>query len=123
MSKIYLAGGMHGDWREEVRSAVDATFYDPCDHWLDTLEEYGAWDLHHVAKADICFTYISRGNPSCIGAAVETGYAAAAGSLVISVIEPGHLHHEDEKVNFLCAASDVTFQELDSGIEYLEHYG
>jgi nucleoside 2-deoxyribosyltransferase len=122
MSKIYLAGGMYGDWREEVRSAMNADFFDPCDHWLDTLEEYGAWDLYHVAQSDICFTYIERDNPSCIGAAVETGYAAAGNTLVICVIERDHIHHEDGKVAFLQAASDVTFRELDAGIEYLQHY-
>ena len=113
---------MRGDWRDKVREQVDATFYDPCEHWLDTLEEFGAWDLHHVGQADLMFCYIERTNPSCLGAAVEVGYAAGQGKTVVLVCERDHHHHEDEKVAFLESAADVTYRELDEGIKYLQHY-
>jgi len=122
MTSIYLAGGMQTDWRDQVRERVDARFYDPTDHWLDSLEEYGQWDLHHVASADVLFCYIERDNPSCLGAAVEAGYAAGQGTLVVLVRERRHEHFPDEKVAFLEAVADVSFADLDDGIEYLLHF-
>jgi len=122
MPQIYLAGGMHGNWREEVRSAVDAAFFDPADHWLNTLEEFGTWDLHYVKQADLVLTYIERTNPSCIGAAIETGYAAGKDTTVILVLEPDHEHFKDRYLDFFRKVADVTFQELDAGIDYLQHY-
>lgn len=122
MPDIYLAGGMHGNWREEVREAVDATFFDPVDHRLDNLEEFGTWDLHHVQQADIVFTYIERDNPSCIGAAIETGFAAGKDTTVILVLEPEHEHFEDRYLDFFRKVADVTYDTLKEGIDYLLSY-
>lgn len=122
MTSIYLAGGMHGDWRSDVRDDVGAIFYDPSDYQLDSLEEFGTWDLHHVKQADVVFTYIERDNPSCIGAAVETGYAAGQGTTVVLVLEPDHEHFKDRYLDFFKKVADVTYESLDEGIQYLKTF-
>lgn len=121
MTEIYLAGGMRGSWRETVRQSVDATFYDPADHELDTLREFGTWDLHYVRQSDLVFTYIERTNPSCIGSAIETGFAARDTTVVL-VLEQDHEHFKDRYLDFFRKVADVTFEELQDGIDYLQHY-
>ena len=89
MQKVYLAGGMRGDWNTRVKALEGFTFFDPKDkeEATMTVDEYAPWDLHYVKQADICFVYIKNDNPSCIGLAVEAGYAKGLGKTVILVLE------------------------------------
>jgi len=122
---VYLAGGLRSGWQNEVQERCPhLTFISPLDKDEDSmsLEEFGTWDLHHVKQADLVFTYIERTNPSCIGAAIETGYAAGKDTTVILVLEPDHEHFKNRYLDFYRKVADVTFQKLDSGINYLQHY-
>jgi len=125
MPDVYLAGGLDSGWQKTVQKACPAlNCISPLDNEevKPTLEEFGAWDLHHVKQADIVFTYIERDNPSCIGAAIETGFAAGQGTTVIVVLEPEHKHFKDRYLEFYKKVADVTYSTLFDGIEYLKTY-
>jgi nucleoside 2-deoxyribosyltransferase len=122
---VYLAGGLHSGWQKTVQKACPKL---DCISPLDkdegdmTLTEFGTWDLHHVKQADLVFTYIERTNPSAIGAAIETGYAAGQGTTVILVLEPAHKHFKDRYLDFYKKVADVTYETLEEGIQYLKTY-
>lgn len=100
---IYLAGGMHSDWRERFAKAVEDClegdghydgftsrlkgfyFLDPCAHKLSAESEYTAWDLLAVRKADVLVAYMEPSNPSGYGMMLEMGYAHALGKTVVFV--------------------------------------
>lgn len=127
--KVYLAGGFKSDWQTKVKNS--SSFY-----WLDpkekerapmdlepmTLNEYGVWDLHHVKQADIVFVYCESDNPGCIGLAVEAGYAKGLGKTVILVLEKNNTTIKDRYLDFLRTVSDIVFDDLDSGINYLAKF-
>lgn len=124
-SKVYLAGGFHGDWQTQVKQHLleDFIFFDPKEHLLEDKTHYTQWDLHHIAKADILFGYMSKTNPSGYGLALEIGFAKALNKLVILVDEKSS---EDELFNKYFAiahkASSVTFDNLKEGIDYLKKF-
>tara|TARA_R110000782_G_C14485160_1_gene376553 strand:+ start:94 stop:492 length:399 start_codon:yes stop_codon:yes gene_type:complete len=131
MQKVYLAGGHRSDWQFQVKNNVKAlTYFDPklkeeilfSQGTSMTLEEYGTWDLHHIKQSDIVFVYAETDNPSCIGLAVEMGYAKGLGKTVILVLEPGHSTILDRYLKFLTKAADVTFDNLEDGINYLKYF-
>lgn len=46
MRKVYLAGGMHSNWREIVMKVAGFSFIDPRDHQLsEDAELYTLWDI------------------------------------------------------------------------------
>ncbi len=85
---IYLAGGMHDNWRETVITAFPGLeFFDPCSHGLKDEKSYTAWDLAHIRKAETVFVYMDATNPSGFGLNLEAGYAKALGKRIIFVDE------------------------------------
>lgn len=82
--KVYLAGGMLGDWQDKVMEAVPGPIYfDPRSHGITDEMGYTVWDLAHVDLADVVFIHITRDNPSGYGTMVEAGYGQRAGKYVI----------------------------------------
>lgn len=91
---VYLAGGMQSNWQDEVKAKVKGCiFIDPRDHGLGDENEYTSWDLTGVDIADIIFVYAEIDNPSCIGLAVEVGWAAKSGKTIIYVEPDDHPKH------------------------------
>ena len=83
---IYLAGGMKGDWQDQVMASVKgAIFIDPRKHGLSTEAEYTAWDLAGVDRADAILGFMNDGNPGGAGLAVEFGWGAARGKHLMLV--------------------------------------
>lgn len=129
--KVYLAGGFKSDWEEQVKIAChDFDFINPKQKEYKNgsriamnINEYGKWDLHFVRYSDIVFVYVERGNPSCIGLAVESGYAKGLGKTVILVLEPNHETIKDNYLQFIAQVADIVFDDLDSGISYLKSFG
>jgi len=146
-TKIYLAGGMRTKWQKKVKDAiknhlietfgdhssgiVSVIFYDPCEkegrdnpEGIATIkrsfDEYTTWDLHHVKMADIVFVYVERSNPGVIGSCCELSYAKGLGKTVILVLEEDHETIPDRYLNFMKKLSDVTFNNLEDGINYLK---
>jgi nucleoside 2-deoxyribosyltransferase len=126
MTSIYLAGGFHSGWQDDVQKAApEIDFYDPADREsnLDLrLAEFGTWDLHHVRKCDLVLAYAERTNPSLIGLAVEVGYAAGVDTTVVLVLEDDHQHFNDRYLQFLRKAADVTYDDLNDAVEYVKLY-
>lgn len=120
---VYLAGGTHSGWQDDVieNGHDNVRYVSPAD--LDqknmSLEEFGTWDLHFVKQADIVFVYLERTNPSCIGAAVEAGFAAGQGTTVILVQEPDSIYFADRYLDFVQKVADVTFDNFEDGLDYL----
>ena len=122
---IYLAGGLHSGWQDTVQAAVPTTdCVSPLDKDEDdmSLEEFGTWDLHYVKQADLVLCYIERTNPSCIGAAIETGFAAGQDTTVVLVLEDDHEHFKDRYLDFFRKVADVTYADLGAGIDYLKSF-
>ena len=127
MTKVYLAGGLKSNWQEKVTSSIkELMFHNPRDKEYNggvkidmPLIEYGIWDIHHIKQSDIVFVYVEATNTSCIGLSVEAGYAKGLGKTVITVLETNHETIPDYYLSFIRLVSDVVFDTLDEGIEYL----
>ena len=128
--KVYLAGGFKSNWANEVKKCSDS-FY-----WINPKEkefsngerivmnvnEYGKWDLHFIKNSTIVFVYVERTNTSCIGLCCEAGYAKGLGKTVITVLEPNHETIKDNYLSFITQVSDIVFETLEEGIEYLKSF-
>ena len=88
MLKVYLSGGMHGDWQEIVKvSCPDIHFINPKDHGLKDPKLYTIWDLTGVDECDVILAYMEKDNPGGQGLCYECGYGKGKGKLVIVVDE------------------------------------
>lgn len=128
--KVYLAGGFKSDWANQVKNASDKfSWINPKEKEFKNgervvmdVKEYGAWDLHFIKQSDIVFVYVERTNTSCIGLCCEAGYAKGLGKTVITVLEPNHETIKDAYLSFITQVSDITFDNLNDGIEYLKSF-
>jgi nucleoside 2-deoxyribosyltransferase len=127
---VYLAGGFKSDWANKVKQCSDNfNWVNPKDkefkdgeRVIMNVNEYGKWDLHFIRQSDIVFVYIERTNTSCIGLCVEAGYAKGLGKTVIIVLEPNHETIKDAYLSFITQVSDIVFEDLQSGINYLKSF-
>lgn len=85
--KVYLAGGMHGDWRDTYKKKTPLKIFDPCEHGLKNTDQYTAWDLGAIDKSDAILAYMEADNPGGQGLMLEIGYAKALGKLIIMVLD------------------------------------
>lgn len=130
INKVYLAGGFKSDWQKEViNSCPGLLFVNPKDKEFKNGErivmnvnEYGKWDLHYIRNSDIVFVYVERINTSCIGLCCEAGYAKGLGKTVITVLEPNHETIKDSYLSFITQVSDIVFNNIDDGINYLNSF-
>ena len=128
--KVYLAGGFRSDWANKVKECSNnIDWINPKDKEFNGSErvvmnvnEYGKWDLHFIKQSDILFIYIERTNPSCIGLSCEGGFAKGLGKTVITVLEPKHETIKDNYLSFITQVSDVIFEDLGEGIDYLKSF-
>ena len=128
---VYLAGGFKSNWAMGVQESINnLNFINPLVKEYKNgrrvamnVNEYGKWDLHFIKHSDIVFVYIERDNPSCIGLACEAGYAKGLGKTVITVLEPAHETIKDRYLSFITQVSDIVFDTLDAGVEYLKSFG
>lgn len=139
MVKIYLAGGFHGTWRDDVKNAIRThlgiaryervKFIDPLEPELDSegkrkmlsFEEYTAWDLWAIRTSDITFVYSERTNPGQ-GYIVEAGYAKGLGKTVILVREEDNMFMPDKYLKFLDCIADYKTNNLAQAIEVLKRF-
>lgn len=127
---VYLAGGFRSDWATKVaNSSAGFHFINPKlkefknnERVIMDVNEYGSWDLHFIRKSDIVFVYVERDNTSCIGLSCEAGYAKGLGKTVITVLEKNHETILDKHLQFITQVSDITFDNLLEGIEYLKSF-
>jgi nucleoside 2-deoxyribosyltransferase len=120
--RVYLAGGLHGDWRDRVKREVpDVTWIDPRQHGLEgDPAAYTTWDVMGVARCDVLFAYLAENNPSGLGLAFEMGYAKALGKPIIYVCELTPEHERFSQV--LWHSASIACISLSGGIEYLRAF-
>lgn len=127
--KVYLAGGFRSQWQDKVKELDGFIWLDPKEKERPngkvipmSVNEYGTWDLHFIRNCDIVFAYVERTNPSCIGLMVESGYAKGLGKTVIVVLEKEHQYIDDKYMKFIEKVADITFDNLQDGIDYLHSF-
>ena len=117
--KIYLAGGMKGDWQDKVIAAnPQHEYFDPRTHGLESPKEYTRWDLEHVAMSDLVFACFTEDNPSGFGMCIEIGYAHALDIPIILVDE--QQQRSWSMVNCCCAS---VRDNIASGVNVLSDMG
>lgn len=118
---VYLAGGHRSGWQKEVQKAATGFEYkDPSSNGFTEPAQYTAWDLAAVRECDVVFAYFEESNPSGYGLALEVGYAAALGKLVIFVDEKSSISELSSYLKILHETSDVSFDNFKAGIDYLK---
>lgn len=128
--KVYLAGGMRGNWQDLVidtvrRQAPDTPviFIDPRNNGTKDEQVYTAWDLEGVAMADIIFTYIEADNPAGHGACLEIGYAkglaASKGVPKVAITVVALEHPQHRYFGMARVVSDYSVDSLGDAIQRL----
>lgn len=127
--KVYLAGGFRSDWQLKIKKLNGFIWLDPKEKERPkgveipmSLGEYGTWDLHFIKSSDIVFAYAEKTNTSCIGLAVEIGYAKGLNKTVILVLEPNNETIDDKYLQFLKIAANITFDNFQDGLNYLQSF-
>ena len=121
INRVYLAGGMHNDWRKQVIESCHEfsfEFYNPQNHGLISPDDYSTWDIHFIKQCDILFTYMDKENPSGYGLMLEIGYAKALNKTIIFVWQ--ELGERDKYFEIAGHLADVRFLNLDMGIKFLK---
>lgn len=82
--KVYLAGGMHSNWRDMVLAGVGhgVVFLDPCSENMP-CPKYVKCDIEMIAECDVLFGFMEASNPSGLGLATEIGYAHGLGKFIM----------------------------------------
>ena len=57
-----------------------------------------------------------------IGLCCEAVFAKGLGKTVITVLEPNHETIKDTYLSFITQVSDIVFEDLESGINYLKSF-
>jgi nucleoside 2-deoxyribosyltransferase len=120
MLTVYLAGGMHTEWRKRVKEEVAFALYlDPTSHGLRDEAAYTQWDIVAIEQSDVVFAYLEKENPSGLGLMFELGYAAAKPGKITIFVNEWEEKPEDIYVGMARAAASLYFTSLDKAISYL----
>jgi len=115
---VYLSGGTHSTWREDVKRAIkhlDIEIIDPTDSLLSrTFSAYDNIGLVRDSTALLCNK--ESDNPG-LNSVTELGFAAGMSIPTILVYKPEgrKRHYYDTAV----ALSDYLYDDLDSGVKQL----
>ncbi|HFI2159473.1 TPA: hypothetical protein ACIDX1_000085 [Pseudomonas aeruginosa] len=118
-SKIYLAGGFHSGWQENVKSRLkDFDLLDPGAHGIDDPVEYTRWDLAAVRESEIVLANMEASNPGGYALALEIGFAKALGKEIYLVdqIQDPSVKRYFEMVR---QCSTKVFSSLDDAVDYI----
>lgn len=122
--KVYLAGGMRSNWRENVKDRVSADYLDPCETGYSDPCLYPAWDAAAVDACDVLFAYLAVDNPSGFGMTAEIGRASGLGKFIIFVDEKTpHGSSESRYLPIVRGWSTIVVDTLEEGIEHLHRLG
>lgn len=118
--KVYLAGGMHGDWRAPYLEEV-LIGHDPKEHGLRDSQSYTLWDLTAIEECDILLGYMEADNPGGQGLMLEVGYAKALGKKIILVLDEEFMM-QDRYRYFLMATecADVVLHDHEEALKLIQ---
>ncbi len=102
--RVYLAGGMHSQWRKVITKHLTGglsffSFIDPMYSKMKAPDQYTFWDLRSIEQCDILVGFMDKTNPSGYGLNLEIGYAKALGKTIILVI-PADFTNTDERSRY-----------------------
>jgi len=114
--KIYLSGGFHSGWQEEVKRKCPK--YDYFDPNVDADQRFAyRWTAQEIEGMKTCglvFAYFELDNPSGLGLAKEIGWATMLDIPVWYV-------DEHERINtFLCACSQRVYSDFRKAVDDLK---
>jgi pimeloyl-ACP methyl ester carboxylesterase len=86
---IYLAGGLHSHWQDDVIRMLAGRFriLDPRSHGLSEPGDYTLWDLNAIRESDYVLAFMESTNPGGFALALEAGFAHALGKPIVLVNE------------------------------------
>ncbi|BCA81011.1 hypothetical protein AOP6_2798 [Desulfuromonas sp. AOP6] len=118
---VYLSGGHYSGWQVKViQAAKNFEYKDPSKNGLSDPRLYTEWDLEAIKSSDIIFAYFEDTNPGGFGLSLEIGYAAALGKHILFVDEKSlHSPEVGRYLKIIQETSNVVFDSLDEGIDYL----
>ena len=119
---IYLAGGFHSGWQEQVINAVpNACFLDPRQHELSDEQQYTQHDLEEVRRSDWVFAFFEITNPGGYSLALEVGFAKALGKRIIYIDEKSANDPQTGRyLGMVRSCADFVFSSLEEGIVFLQ---
>ena len=97
--KVYLAGGFHGNWNEEIKTGLDGLFWkvlDPREHGVKDPELFTPLDIGMIEMADVVVGRIESSNPG-LNVYFEIGWAARAGKPIVLWIDEDLFDHIPER--------------------------
>lgn len=109
--KVYLAGGMRGEWRSYFPDRTGVIYFNPCDPGFGEPDKYTTYDLKCVENCDVLFGYLEKDNPSGLGLFLEIGYAKALGKIIVFVDEKN-----DHYTQIARQCADIICDNLDDAI-------
>ena len=118
--RVYLSGGMHSGWRDEVIEACGRErfdFLDPRENGTRNPTEFSVINKQHIRSCDIVFAVLEDENPSGMWLACEVAFADAHGKTIILVNEKTHRY--DKAPN---AFASKVFRKLKDGIRLLQRF-
>jgi nucleoside 2-deoxyribosyltransferase len=122
LPKVYLAGGFHTGWQDELMDAVPQfAFLDPRVHGLTDRADYTSWDLEAIRCSDLVFAYLEAANPAGYSLALEVGYAKALGKCVVLVDEKSALDGETRRyLGMVQECANIVFESFEEGLSYMK---
>ena len=123
--RVYLAGGMHNNWRKIITSNLKNTYYnfiDPMDNKMKNADQYTYWDLKSIEQCDIVVGFMEISNPSGYGLNLELGYAKALGKTIILIV-PEDFTRNDSRSRYFGMArvcADVIVHTLSDCSDFLK---
>lgn len=120
MKKVYLAGGFHSGWQDEVyRVLKGCEILDPRKHGLTAPKDYTEWDLEALQRCDYVLANMEETNPGGYSLALEVGYAKALGKQIIVVdqITDPEIKKYFEMVR---QVANIVFNRYDEALAYLK---
>jgi nucleoside 2-deoxyribosyltransferase len=125
--RVYLAGGMHSDWRKVIIKKLGGSvcffsFIDPMGSKMKNPDQYTFWDLRSIEHCDILVGHMDQLNPSGYGLNLEIGYAKALGKTIILII-PEDFTKYDERSRYFDMArvcADVVVKTLYGAADFLK---
>lgn len=125
--KVFLCGGMHSGWQDEVKAVCPHHYFvDPRHYQTADPHEYMALNLEGVRQSDVLFAYMEPGNPSGYDMALEIGVAKEKGLPIIYVDGLDGVPGEEGRQRYLApcrVAADVRLTNLAEGAALLSTMG
>ena len=97
--KVYLAGGFHSDWNEQIKKRLNPniwTVLDPREHGIKDPNLFTPMDIGMIEMSDVVVGRIESSNPG-LNIYFELGWAARAGKTIVLWLDHDLFTHIPER--------------------------